>query len=81
MPPCHQHALHGCARLQGKRCLWTAYAIDQAGGPSKLGYKSWDEIWMHFFVFMPIRNPWDRAGSAFDYMQAHTTNRFGKVCL
>jgi hypothetical protein len=38
-------------------------------GLSKLGYKSWEQLWAAYIVFAVVRNPYDRAGSSFDYLK------------
>ena len=40
----------------------------QAIGLKNLGYESWDTLWADYTVFTMVRNPYDRAGSSFDYI-------------
>ena len=44
--------------------------------PSMFGYSSWEALWMNYTVAATIRNPFDRAGSALDFLAAKR-----KVCL
>lgn len=48
-------------------CFWRPFHVTDLG-PDHWGYSSWREMWMDFTVFTVARNPFDRAGSAFDYI-------------
>ena len=54
--------------MQGRGCLFTAFDIEAQGGPKSLGYASWEALWQDYYIFAPIRNPFDRAGSAYEYL-------------
>lgn len=52
---------------ESPNCMWTAEMIQNLG-LKKLGYASWEELWADYTVVTLIRNPFDRAGSAYDYL-------------
>jgi hypothetical protein len=37
-------------------------------GVQALGYNTMEELWMDYTVFALVRNPYERAGSSFDYL-------------
>lgn len=47
-------------------CLWRVTDITRVG-LSKLGYGSFEEMWEDYSVLALVRNPYDRAGSSYDY--------------
>ena len=44
--------------------------------PQAFGYASFEELWQDYTVFTVVRNPYDRASSAYDYVLHRR-----KVCL
>lgn len=40
-------------------------------GHKELGYESWEQLWADYVVITTVRNPYDRAGSAYDYILWH----------
>lgn len=48
-------------------CFWTAEMLEDVGVRA-LGYDSLEALWQDYFVFGSIRNPYERAGSAYDYI-------------
>lgn len=51
----------------GPPCLWRATDITRVGIKS-LGYESLETLWADYTVMALIRNPYDRAGSSYDYI-------------
>ena len=37
-------------------------------GHDAFGYDSWESLWADYTVFATVRNIYDRAGSAYDYL-------------
>lgn len=48
-------------------CWWTTQSMYSAGVES-FGYESIEALWADYTVFTTIRNVYDRAGSAYDYL-------------
>lgn len=57
-------------------CLWRTSDMVKAGLKT-LGYRSWQELWSDYTVFTLARNPYDRAGSAYDYLLARRKSDAG----
>lgn len=51
----------------GPPCLWRATDITRVGIKS-LGYESLEAMWADYTVMALVRNPYDRAGSSYDYI-------------
>eukprot|EP00892_Ulva_mutabilis_P012447 jgi/Ulvmu1/9575/UM054_0005.1 len=47
-------------------CLWHVTDVMRIGVQS-LGYASWEALWADYTVMALVRNPYDRAGSSYDY--------------
>jgi hypothetical protein len=56
-------------------CLWKVTDITRVGLP-KLGYNSFEELWADYSVITLVRNPYDRAGSSYDYTLGHRNVRY-----
>ena len=54
----------------GPPCLWSVTDIIHAG-VNNLGYASLEAMWADYTVLSLVRNPYDRAGSAYDYILGH----------
>ena len=59
-----------CALQKSMGCLWTQDQMARLG-PQAFGYDSFDALWMDYTVFSSVRNPYDRAGSAYEYILQH----------
>lgn len=55
-------------------CLWRVSDITRIG-LKKLGYESFEEMWADYNVLALVRNPYDRAGSSYDYTLGRRTVR------
>jgi hypothetical protein len=42
-------------------------------GANALGYQDFHALWMDYTVFTLVRNPYDRAGSSYDYLLSRRT--------
>jgi hypothetical protein len=47
--------------------MWQASDMAKFGVEA-LGYNTMEEMWMNYTVFALVRNPYDRAGSSYDYV-------------
>lgn len=51
-------------------------------GLEELGYESWQALWQDYTIFALVRNPYDRAGSSFDYILGrHKVRKAARVGL
>lgn len=58
-----------CALQAKEQCWWRLQDIaNRKGGTQALGARSVHELWQQFTVFTMVRNPYDRAGSAYEYL-------------
>lgn len=48
-------------------CWWSAGDMVNHGAAA-FGYADFDELWRDYTVFALVRNPYDRAGSSYDYI-------------
>ena len=55
-------------------CLWRVSDITR-NGLKKLGYDSFEAMWADYTVLALVRNPYDRAGSSYDYTLGRRTVR------
>lgn len=58
-----------CLQRNG-HCMFAPHQLQRQGGPVALGFKNWHEMWLNYTVFTTVRNPYNRAASSYDYMEA-----------
>lgn len=61
-----------CVQI-GPPCLWRNSDMVRVGGARAFGYGSWAELWRDYLVFAPVRNPYERAASSYDYIRSLRT--------
>lgn len=44
--------------------------LQRQGAPHTFGFDTWQAMWRNYTVFALVRNPFDRAASAYDYIQS-----------
>ena len=65
--------LHGACLYNGGAlqkavpCVWWQHLV-LSKGHDAFGYDSWESLWADYTVFATVRNIYDRAGSAYDYL-------------
>lgn len=63
----------------GPPCLWRVTDIIRVG-IHNLGYESLETMWADYTVMALVRNPYDRAGSSYDYVLGRREVRQVHAC-
>ena len=64
--------------MQNKKFCYLDNKEMQKLGLEELGYDTWDALWSDYTVFSLVRNPYDRAGSSYDYILGRHEVRFSR---
>lgn len=60
--------IHAAANVQAHQPCFANILQLLEDGPAAWGYASFADIWADFTVFAVVRNPFERAASAYDYV-------------